>query len=186
MNDLIRKATEGSLTPEELDWTLTCLEAGTCDRYQALLVIGRAGAVQHRRLVERYLDASDQPMLARLALLILCAYWGLGWEYRATIEAFLRKVDWDEEDDVRLAAIDIAGWMLASHNEDWLLHLLIEIFQNPSEEQILREAAYCSLARASGKRREDLPPASRHFDLERDVDPQVLAYIAEAKQRCAM
>jgi hypothetical protein len=42
------------------------------DRYDLLFVIGKANALGHRRLVESFLETPDDPMLARLALQILC------------------------------------------------------------------------------------------------------------------
>lgn len=47
------------------------------DRYDALFVIGKAGITRHEDLVESYLDSPDDPMLARLAIQILCNWWGV-------------------------------------------------------------------------------------------------------------
>jgi hypothetical protein len=186
MSELIAKATEGALSQEELNQAVLCLQTGTCDTYQALLVIGRAGAVQYRKLVEDYLSASNAPMMARLALLVLCDYWGLAAEYKPVLEMFARKVEWDDEGDVRLLAINITGRLLTREDDVRLLCVLLDVFDDESESapQILRESAYRALGLVSGKKREELPPASRHFDLERDVDPEVLAFIAAARSRC--
>jgi hypothetical protein len=185
--ELVIKATEGRLLQQELEEVIQLLDASACDRYDALLIIGRSGATQHRRTVEKYLAGSDGPLLARLALLILCGYWGLASDYKTVLEGFLRKVYWDEEDDVRLLAISLTGNLLIEDADCRLLRLIIGIFRDQSESsrQILREAAYCALAIASGKPREELPKASRHFDLERELDPRVMAYIVAAEQRCA-
>jgi hypothetical protein len=65
--------------------------------------------------------------------------------------------------------------------------MIIDIFRDQAESkpQILREAAYCALALASGKEPQELPMASRHFDLERDLDPDVVAFIASSERRLA-
>lgn len=174
-SDLVARASQGSLSERELKQVVQGLTSGNADPYEALLVIGRANAKEYRRLVERYLDCHEDPMLARLALQVLCRYWGLTADYQAALEQFVRKVDWDEDDDVRLMAIDCAGPFLAENKSPRILSLLLKIFRDESERQIVREAAYCSMALAAGKRLEDLPAASRHFDVKRDVDPLVLA-----------
>lgn len=176
-NELIAKATEGKLSPQELNDVVQGLVAGRFDPYDALLIIGRAGAKQHRRLVEHYLLASDDPMLARLAIQVLCRYWGLATEYQDALEQFVRKVDWDEDDDVRLMAIDCAGSLLAERKDRGLLALLLQTFRDDGERQIVREAAYCALALAAGKHPNELPAASRHFDLDRDIDRSVISRI---------
>ncbi len=182
---LIGKANQGLLSARELQQVVEVLvSGGNEDPYTAMLVIGRAGAIQHRSLVEKYLKCREDPMLARLALQILCRYWGLAAEYIGEIEQFVRKVDWDEDEDVRVMAIDCAGPFLAENKLPRLLSLLLQIYRDDREDQITREAAYCSLALAAGKRVIELPLASRHFDLERDVDRSVIAF-AEAALRSA-
>jgi hypothetical protein len=182
MKQLVGKASHGSLLQSELVDVVTCLEANLCDPYSALLVIGRAGAIQYRDIVARYLDARDNPMLARLALMILCQYWKLTTDYKDVLQAFLEKVEWDEDGDVRVLAISITGSLLAFHQDNRLLKLLIKIFRDSTEPHLMREVAYCALAESLGKTPADLPRASRHFDLEHDVDPEVIAYIAAAEQ----
>jgi hypothetical protein len=171
---LVTKASQGRLSVRELQQVAERLISGSTDPYEALLVIGRANAKQYLNLVEKYLQCREDPMLSRLALQILCRYWGMTAEYQETVEQFVRKVDWDEEDDVRLMAIDCAGSFLAENKSAPLLSLLLQIFRDESERQIVREAAYCSLALAAGKPPNDLPATSRHFDLERDVDRSVI------------
>jgi hypothetical protein len=115
--------------------------------------------------------------------MILCGYWDLSLEYKNRIEEFVRKVEWDDEEDVRVLAISIAGRLLAKHDDRVLLKLLIYVFRDPSEGQLIRETAYCALGEAAGKNPSELPLASRHFDLERDLDPDVVAYIEEAERQ---
>lgn len=179
-SELIAKATQGKLSASELERVVQGLVSGDADPYNALLIIGRAGARQHRQLVERYLESSKDPMLARLALQILCRYWGLTEEYLIQIENFILKVEWDEDDDVRLMAIDCAGSFLVNKKVSQLLLLLLKIFRDSDERQIVREAAYCSLALAMGKQPNELPTPSRHFDLDRDIDHSVISRIEAA------
>jgi hypothetical protein len=172
---LFARATQGLLSAGELHQVAQGLTSGSADPYDALLIIGRANARQYRGLVETYLQCDEDPMLARLAVQILCRYWGLTAEYQQALERFVRKVEWDQEDDVRLMAIDCAGSFLAENQSPRLLSLLLETYRDKRERQLVREAAYCSLALASGKQLDELPSASRHFDLEADVDPSVIA-----------
>jgi hypothetical protein len=183
INELITKATRGDIEQHEIEEVVRCLETGSGPQYEALLVIGRSGASQYRGLVEKYLDARDNPMLARLALMILCEYWDLSLEYKSRIHEFVRKVEWDDEDDVRVLAISIAGSLLVRHDDRGLLQLLIHIFRDPLERPFIRQTAYCALGEAAGKNRLELPIVARHFDLERDVDPDVIAYIEEAERQ---
>lgn len=171
-NELIAKATAGKLSSRELEQVVKSLQAKNRDPYGALLIIGRAGAKQHRSLVERYLQASYDPMLARLAVLILCRYWGLTADYLTVLEQFIRKVEWDEEDDVRLMAISCIGTFLARKKERSLLALLLQIFRDSNEPTDIREEAYGALALATGK-----SPATRRVNLNRDIDPSVIATV---------
>lgn len=179
---LISRATRGGLSENEIQQVVQGLISGSHEPYEALLVVGRANARQYRALVDKYLTSPEDPMLSRLALQILCQYWGLADEYQDVIEMFMRKVDWDEDEDVRLMAISCAGTFLVDHQSAQLLSLLFQIFKDDSERQIVREAAYCSLALAAGKLPVELPAASRHFDLENDVDRSVIAAIETVLQ----
>lgn len=180
---LVARATQGQLSAQELQQVAQGMLTGRSDPYEALLIIGRAGATQYRSLVEKYLDFRDDPMLARLALQVLCRYWGLATEYVETIERFICKVDWDREDDVRLMAIDCAGSIVADSKNSRLISLLLKIFRDSGERQIVREAAYGSLALAAGKTLNELPAASRHFYLQQGVDPAVIAFANKVVQR---
>src|ERR1051325_8670568 len=186
MKQLIANATNGTLSSAELAHVVECVKSNTCYQYDGLLVIGRAGARQYRTLDESFLYASDL-MLARLALLILCRYWRLSSEYRTVLAMFIREATSNDEGDVGMLAMAIAGTLLATEKDDALLSLLIEKFRDQSEPepQMLREVAYCALGEAAGKLPQELPPASRHFDLEHGLDPDVLEFVAAAERRLA-
>jgi hypothetical protein len=174
--ELIKKASKEGLSSKEADEIARGLRANTVDVYDGLLALGRAGAKQHRDLVERYLASNEDPMLARLALQVLCRYWGLAFEYRDTLRQFIEKVEWDEDDDVRIMALSCAGTLLASRADRQLLSLVFDVFRDSKQPQIVRETAYLSLAEAAGRRWSEVPSASRHFDLVQDVDTEVVAH----------
>jgi hypothetical protein len=113
-------------------------------------------------------------MLARLALQILCDFWGLTDDYIGRVVEFVHGVPWDTEDDVRLLAISIAGDYLRERSDNDILATLLRIYHDPDERQIIRETAYRAVARAMGSDWQDLPSAARHFDLANDVDASIL------------
>lgn len=178
MNDrsLVARATAGELTPREVHEIALTVEDGS-NIYQGLLVIGRADARDYRELVEQFLCFRSDPMIARLALLVLCGYWNMAAEYLHVLRQFIQKVDWDPDDDVRLMAMSCAGEFLRTSLNKSLMQDVLEVFQREGEPQTVREVAYRSLARAVGMAYNDLPSAARHFDLNRDTDPRVLARV---------
>lgn len=177
--DLVKRATQGALTQEELAEIATILEqsAPEMDLYPLLLAIGRSNAVRYRKLVETFLHCESEPMLASLALQILCDFWGDTERYIENIKQYVRGVPWDEEQDVRQIAVSTAGEYLRQHDDRELLEQLLTVFENTEEEQLIRENAYCALARAAGKDWSELPSATRGFNLKKDIDPTVLTEI---------
>jgi hypothetical protein len=175
-NELIRKASNGTITPQEVANVANALESGTGDEYRCLLILGRANAVRYRQLVERYLDRRDDPMLARLSLQVLCRYWGLASDYSEVLQKFIQKVDWDSEDDVRIMAISCCESIVAQKEHVDLLRLLYTIVCDPQEDSIAREAAYSALAISTGKAPSELPSPAR-FDIDTDIQEEVMKEI---------
>ena len=147
------------------------------------LALGHAFAFQYRELVERFLDCEDDPMLARLALQILCGYWGNTAQYLEEVLRFMRGVPWDQEEDVRQIAVSEAGEYLRSNTEPRFLRELISIFESEDEERSMHEGAYFALARAVGRDWKDLPSAASHFDLVTQIDPAVIQVAKERLRR---
>jgi len=173
IKELIRKANAGSITPHEIKQVYEALINNEGDAYDLLLILGRAGATQHKNIVEKYLNTPDDSMLARLALQILCRYWGLAKEYEIFLEQFVRGVDWDDEEDVRLMAITCAADILKDEDKPVLLSIIFDVFNDEDEDDITRGAAYETLAIVSGVSVIDLPQPL-HFDLKNDVDQNVI------------
>jgi hypothetical protein len=176
------KFEQDRLSEEELAMVAEELRkpAPETDPFTLLDILGHAFAFQYRELVERFLECEDDPMLARLALQILCGYWGNTDQYLEEVLRFMRGRPWDQEEDVRQIAISEAGEYLRSNTEPRFLHELIYIFESEDEERSMREGAYFALARAVGRDWKDLPSAASHFDLVTQTDPAV---IQEAKER---
>src|SRR5438128_1825608 len=115
------------------------------DRYTLLYLLGRGGDASYRALVEPYLNGPDD-MVARLALWVLCYYWGLAAECREQLLRFMRGVHWDHLEQCRLAAIAIAGDYLATASDPQLLRQLVTTCENKGEDQTIRAQAYSARA----------------------------------------
>jgi ankyrin repeat protein len=185
LDDLLHRAKTGSISDEEVDAVAREIQANPQNEngYTLLHIVGRSFATRHRDVVESFLDARWNPMLARLSLQILCNFWGETALYLDRVLSALRGLPWDPEDDVRLIAISIAGEYLRTHTNRNLLVTLFGIFNDATKESTIREAAYFALARACGRDWNELPPASRHLDLQSDIDPLVLSQVKAALER---
>ena len=110
-DEVLEQATNGKLSARDQDAVAEALRSGdqSLDLYTLLLALGRTMATRHRTVVESFLDAESDPMLARLALQILCKFWSESERYLPWIERALAGLDWDTDDDVRQMATSIAG-----------------------------------------------------------------------------
>jgi hypothetical protein len=170
------------LSDEELELVAAELEKPDtpADKFTLIRILGVSYATKYRSLLERFLVSEGDAMLAYAALGMLCDYWGLTEEYQREILQFIKGVSWDENEELRSQAISVAGEYLREEENKEFLQMILEIFEDESQDQYLREAAYSSLARAVGRNYTEIPPASRSFDLVKDIDPAV---IQEVKQR---
>ncbi|KJK49699.1 hypothetical protein UK23_13225 [Lentzea aerocolonigenes] len=107
MEQLVLRAKEGTLSAAEVDAVAARLTSEPLDEdtYSLLYVIARTRATRHRRIVESFLDCSEDPMLARLAVQTLCTFWGEADRYRDVLDRFIAGVEWDEDGDVRDVAL---------------------------------------------------------------------------------
>lgn len=181
-DDLLERAKWDKLTDEEVKSVAEKLQnAPDTDRYSLLHILGRAGNASYRAVVEPFLEGPDE-LEARLAVWILCRWWGLTDLYIDTLLKFMRGVTWDERLDGKIAAIGVVGEYLNHHSNWKLLHKLIQIFENRKEEQDTRRYAYYALAESLGYDTQQFPPIYEDVDLLTIVDPVV---ILKAKARLA-
>ena len=183
--ELLEQVKHGPLPREELEAIAAELRKPwpDTDRYTLVYLLGRGGDASYKSLVEPYLEGPDD-MLARLALWVLCWYWGLAAEYAEHLLRFMRGVHWDQLEQCRLAAIAIAGDYLATASDPQLLRQLITTCENKGEDQTIRAHAYLALSIAMGMDNAShaLPFHEEGFSLEAHLDPTVLL---QAKFRLA-
>ncbi len=129
-------------------------------------------ATEHVDLVKSYLEYKNDPMISKLSLQILCKYWGQTSHYKNYIIKFIRGVDWDIDEDVKIMAIGCAGNYLKDNVDIELLQEIYLVFIKDDDE-INRAAAYKGLALAC---RVDMTnfPSPYKFDLLKDVDLDVV------------
>lgn len=174
--ELIEKATNGTITRAEIKQAYDALVAHTGDEYDLLLVLGRSEAKEYIEVVEKYLQETNDPMLVKMSLQVLCRYWGLASEYQDELEKFIAWEDWDEEEDARLMAIGCVAELYKVRGNPKLLKYVYNVFNDESEDEITREAAYETLALVCGISANDLPQPI-HFNFASDVDAAVLAKV---------
>lgn len=165
LDHLLDQAKAGTIAKGDLDSVARRLRERPERReaYTLIHILGAGGATGERELVESFLEGSAQPMLARIALAALVDHWGLGVEYRDTLRDFVRGVAWDTEDDVRHLALTSAGELARTTWDAQLVADLLAIQGDPAEDDLTRDIAFKSLARAVGASyQEQYSRTSRH------------------------
>ena len=180
---LLKEATEGRLGRAGQQQIADALasRAEGADPYVLLLALGRAMATQHRAIVESFLHEHRDPMLVRLALQVLCKFWGETSSHLERVRELLVPQPWDVDGDARQMAISVAGEYLRGARDRQLLESLLTIVTSDSEDEVTRSDAYLSVARAMGRSWDELPRISRLPPLQELVDPNL---IEAARARC--
>lgn len=171
-SDLAQEAKWGKLTPEEIAYVEHRIQDKQADQDKDLdtwiFIVGRLGLIRHRPLIEKLLYFQTQPWVCIEALKTLCTYWDYTQDYLKEIKMFIRGVDWDPHDDIRLWALSIAGHFLKENLDSELLQLLIDVFENlgnleslheqsPYKREFIRSCAFSELAFAMGIDFEEIP-----------------------------
>ncbi len=167
LDDLIYKAKWEGLERDEARWAEQQLlhPDPELDRYRVLYLVGKGLDKSFAPLVEPYLTSHEEPHLARLALQILCQYWGLPADYLPLVREFLEGVAWDEDGHIRLMAISVAGAYLRANRDLDLLAQVLRILEgNDPDEDLEREAAFEALARAIGLEWKQILPVAGSLD----------------------
>jgi hypothetical protein len=152
---LVRQARAGELSRADLDRIAQELEQQQDFervREQLLLMLD-AGDASYRGAVERYLDFRSDPEVARVALVILCARWGLTRFLLDQLAQFIEGVVWDwagGQAVVQPAAFALAGAYLARRRSRSLLELVLRVAEDQGEDQGARSEAARALHLAYG------------------------------------
>jgi len=114
VQDLMARAKDPAraVAPRELAAVAEALRAPGPDAaraYELLYVLGRAYAFEHEALIASFLESPQDPVLARLALQILCTFWDRTASYLHQVRRFVERLEWDEFGDVRSMAFTVAG-----------------------------------------------------------------------------
>ncbi len=149
--------------------------------YSYLVVLGEAHAYTHRQVLERYLELHD-PLTVSLVLEILCLKWNLTEEYLERVIQFTLGAPWDDEYDVQQMAIKVLGEFLFEARKNTktrelntkelrVLELLLSIFEDEQIDSWVRQRAYQSLCRTSGKSWEEIPSEYMQIDFKTAPPP---------------
>jgi hypothetical protein len=176
IDDLVDEAKYGKLTTEELMYVVEKIQASKpgdhTDLYGLLFILGLSGATQYRELVERFLYYPSNTMVSGMALKVFFIYWGSDAQrYLHEIKAFIKGVPWDDDYDLRLAALHCAGTFLRKTPEKELFQIVLDLYET-SNATLLRvgrakteeradakfwlEVSFTQLAIAAGKGWDDL------------------------------
>ena len=177
--ELLVKSKTGILSEGEVAQALEKLSRqASPERYTLLHALGLQPRTDRLEGVVSALLADQDEDVVGLSLRVLCVYWGRGATYAKHLIRILRAEA--TSDDLKLAALNASKALLRSELIPDLLAEVLRVFESEAELHLLREAAYLALGEAAGRTWQQLPPSSRSFDLQREVDPAILEW-AKAK-----
>jgi hypothetical protein len=175
LSEVLSKATSGTLSrPERLAVGKRFRQSriDSEERYELLLILGRAAATEYESDVAAYLTDNSDPMLTRLAVQVLCNYWGLADKYIGVVAQFCKGSDWDSDEDVRLVAISATGEYLRGKQDPAYLSLLLDTYDSDADD-ICRNAAYSAIARAMGREWSEIPSPRQLLAAPTPNDPVI-------------
>lgn len=137
ITSLAEKATWGTLTPDEVDYVTRTFYSSTPGEHEDLAncvyILGRIGADQHRSAIEKLLYFPSDPDVSATALRVLCIYWKYTADYLDKITLFIKGVDWDDADEVRLMAFSALGKYLQKQKSFECIKLLADFVEDPTK-----------------------------------------------------
>lgn len=154
--ELYQAAKSREVTKEELKFAVEQVESASeydfrQDIYYYLYVIGLVGSSEYAPVVERFLRCPEKPSLTAAALRVLCYYWSLTPQYIDTLVTFIKGVSWDTDADARISAMGCAASYLLNNENKKLLWMLLYVFSNDQENEVMQETAYSAVATAVGQ-----------------------------------
>lgn len=146
------KAEQYELSPDEKHHLAQRLQnsVNTREKSSIIYLLGRSFSYEYEQLIAQHLYCQEKPVLVERALRILCRMWEHTEAYLDHVFKFLHGVEWDEDGFCQLCAIQASGGYLRTNKHYLLLKLLLEMYDNPSLDEITHEALYEALAEAVG------------------------------------
>lgn len=189
IDELCKEAKWGQLTAEEVAFVVKrmkdCKLEDKNELISLLYILGHASLEEYRYWVEKFVDYPSSTLISQQALKTLCICWILTEDYLEVIKRYIRGVDWDESDEVRLTAMNIAGEFLRKKFDPELLELLLLVFEKLGETERLYESsesardflkgcAYVAIMRAMGKNHDEIPDSE---EIEEAIAGGQLAFL---------
>lgn len=152
------------------------------DVYSYVSILGVADAKNCMHVLDKFLDYKD-PLTVVKVLGILCESWDCTEDYLERVIAFALGVSWDEEEDLRQAALGILGEYLYKttsidvEQKKNLIELLDSVFSDKDVDIFSRIAAYRALCRSAKWNWEKIPAECLIIDVEvgsKDIDWKML------------
>lgn len=134
------------------------IEPADVAQYHTLLwVVGRAGLINFRDLVENALQ-SKQPPIVEAAINTIFGQWPVSEmeQYQSDLFKFAKGVEWDSEGRVRLKALSRMGSYLKQRENREFIKYLVEVGRDSTEAELIRESAYRALALGLGRQHHEL------------------------------
>jgi len=160
------------------------------DLANSLASLGFGNGIQHRELIEDFLDYQQDSFVAAAALEVLFEDFNLREEYLDVVKKAIKGADWDDFCYFQSKAIRCAGRYLNDKYDRELLQLLVERFEEIDEEPFIRALSLESIALAMGRSYLDTPPiGATELSLEENrmdlIDPTIMewAYKKLAEQQ---
>lgn len=140
--------------------------------YRAVLEIGRAGLVEARSEIERFLTNDSGDGVRELALLTLTRNFGIQ-EHWETARQWLEH---EKSSYARATASSALMYLRKNTSDVYTLKLLAPIVQDTNEPHSLRLSAYCAMRGILAyNQREQFDMLTPDFDLDRDADWKMVA-----------
>lgn len=146
------------------------------DAARAIDRLGRSMKTSARACIETFLSHSSAPLRAA-SMKVLALHWRLR-EYTGRV---LWSLASDNDPDCRRAAALCLGSLYEGTRDHEIGHELVEALTRANEEEDVRWASYYALLDLDGRLPSPRPLPIHEFDLDRDVDPEMLTtYGADA------
>jgi hypothetical protein len=127
-------------TRAELERTFHVLQAGTLPPEDTYHVVHEFGVHNFREafpVVEPLVHSSD-PQLRAVALEVIAGHWGMPGYW----DTMCRRLTHDPDIDCRFRAADLIGALKRNTGDQEALHVLAQVVSTPSEDHVVRAAAY--------------------------------------------